>query len=713
MIHKQLAFDHLKAAIDTFCSAHDPEGVRAKGGEWLLDNIELFATERKSDLERARIMLKQAGFHGDATRKLSSLVAEWLEENPDVEEEPEGDSDPEGEDDGEPGTDSEAGTQAALSRFKIHNGRIMALVNDHYEALCSFVARIVADVVEDDGINVSRKLTLRGILATGEPLSEITIEASKYADMGWVVGEWGAKAIIYSGKTTKDRLRHAIQELSAGAGIETRHAYTHTGWRIIGNKRAFLHAGGAVGVDDVTVTPSGAVRDYVLPQPDPAIDPAEAMRASLELITVACDTVSIPVYASMFLAPLSEVLLPDFLLWIEGESGSHKSTLAALCLNHYGPAFSYNHLPVDWASTANRLERDAFIAKDVPLVIDDLKPSVNRYENQKALDAVARLVRSVGNRNGRGRLNSDSTENTTYSPRGLVISTAERGAYGVSTNARMYTVLIEPDDVRMDVVNSILPRKHLLNHAMAGYIQWLAENWDTVTAEANAYFTEIRNDFGKDGGHGRLPSTAGLLAAGLWACTEYAVAVGAITADEAEDYRGRGISALSQRTAEQRETVAAHDPATIFMETVVTLLRQETVQIANVNSDDAPLGGLIGHPYATDAKRIGWYKDDVIYLMPSAYNAVKKFVNDAGHDLGLEERTLRTMLGRRGWLIDGEKKVRVRVPGEQGDNREYVMRIQRVKFLMFAQGLGVTLADLTAAQRRNSEMIVRMSRTHL
>ena len=40
-------------------------------------------------------------------------------------------------------------------------------------------------------------------------------------------------------------------------------------------------------------------------------------------------------------------------------------------VRRYGASFDRQHLPADWSSTDNALERTAFDFKDAPLVIDD------------------------------------------------------------------------------------------------------------------------------------------------------------------------------------------------------------------------------------------------------------------------------------------------------------------------------------------------------
>jgi len=55
------------------------------------------------------------------------------------------------------------------------------------------------------------------------------------------------------------------------------------------------------------------------------------------------------------------------------ELAAKGTTLMSLALSHFGE-FDYKHVPSSWESTVNRLEHLAFLAKDIPLVIDDLPP---------------------------------------------------------------------------------------------------------------------------------------------------------------------------------------------------------------------------------------------------------------------------------------------------------------------------------------------------
>ena len=96
----------------------------------------------------------------------------------------------------------------------------------------------------------------------------------------------------------------------------------------------------------------------------------------------------------------------------------------ALILSHFGD-FSETNLPLSFESTSNALERNLFLAKDVLTVVDDWRPGVTRADSEDMDRKAQRLLRGVGNRQGRGRMTADTTLRQSYPPRGFVMATAE------------------------------------------------------------------------------------------------------------------------------------------------------------------------------------------------------------------------------------------------------------------------------------------------
>jgi hypothetical protein len=95
--------------------------------------------------------------------------------------------------------------------------------------LTNFDARIVSEVVLDDGLEIVRKFKISGKLASGKDLPEIVVPIEEFRGGDWPLTRWGKDAVVYAG-TTKEHLRAAVQLLSSGEAT-TQYVFTHTGWR--------------------------------------------------------------------------------------------------------------------------------------------------------------------------------------------------------------------------------------------------------------------------------------------------------------------------------------------------------------------------------------------------------------------------------------------------------------------------------------------------
>ena len=113
------------------------------------------------------------------------------------------------------------------------------------QRLSNFTARIVEEVIADDGASERAEVVIDGQLK-GVPLHRIRVPTRRFASLDWVNSEWGARPIIAAGFGNRDRLREAIQRHSPD--IATRHVYEHSGWRNLPEHGwCYLHAGGAIG----------------------------------------------------------------------------------------------------------------------------------------------------------------------------------------------------------------------------------------------------------------------------------------------------------------------------------------------------------------------------------------------------------------------------------------------------------------------------------
>jgi hypothetical protein len=221
--------------------------------------------------------------------------------------------------------------------------------------------------------------------------------------MAWPVEHLGANAILHPGFSIKDHTRAAIQRLSGE--VPQRTVFSHTGWRELGGRWMYLHAGGAIGpegaVAGVETSLLGDLARFVLPDPLSADELVHAVRASLGFLEVAPAAIAVPLYAALWRAPLG---LADFSLHLTGKTGIGKSELAALAQQHYGAGLDARHLPGSWSSTGNALESLAFAVKDAVFVVDDFAPAGSSSAVARLHGDADRVFRAQGNRSGRQRI---------------------------------------------------------------------------------------------------------------------------------------------------------------------------------------------------------------------------------------------------------------------------------------------------------------------
>lgn len=234
--------------------------------------------------------------------------------------------------------------------------------------LTNFSARITASTEVDDGSEVERRLDLEATVAGRTRVCSIS--ASEFLRMDWVVPELGPAAVLEAGRGTKDHARAAIQSVSEPVEVRV---YGQTGWRETDpGLWVYLHAGGAIGangpVEGIEVDLPGSLAGYALPEPGGM----EIIRASLGVLSVAPDRLTIPLLSAVYRAPLGGA---DMAVGIHGMTGIGKSEIAALGQQHYGAGLNARSLPASWSSTANALEEQSFLTADALLTVDHFCPS--------------------------------------------------------------------------------------------------------------------------------------------------------------------------------------------------------------------------------------------------------------------------------------------------------------------------------------------------
>lgn len=541
--------------------------------------------------------------------------------------------------------------------FRIVGGRIVRMKQTKdgpvMEPLCNFSATVTEEIALDDGVEVTRAFVLSGRLETGEALPPARVPVAKFASMTWVTEHYGLQAIVRAGSTCKDYLREAIQHLSPDA--IRRQVFTHTGWREFNGSFHYLHAGGAIGgtaAPHCEVDLGPELARYVLPAPPSNV--RDAMRASLSLLDIAPLSVTALLWSGMFRAPLASARPLDLSLWIEGQTGSLKSTLAALFLSHYGNFDRTNLTP--WSSTANQLERRAFVLKDAPFVIDDWAPTAL---DARELDTkAARLLRAQGNLAGRGRLRADLSERPGFPPRGLIISTGEQHPAGQSLLARVLLVELHREGVNLSALSVAQHNRELLRQAMTSYLQWLAPQMPRLPGLLAESFEAARERATSTGEHMRVPEAVAHCWLGLDCGMQFAEEVGVVSSSEAGKIRDEGWAALCQLGAAQAGLVEDLRPTNQFLTTLVAVLAQGHVKL---------LSRYDPTPADCRDEVLGWADGESLYLLPElSYRAVVTFARESNHPFTTSLDRLKRDLAKEGLsqCEDGRNTTTVRIEGK-------------------------------------------------
>jgi len=353
---------------------------------------------------------------------------------------------------------------------------------------------------------------------------------------------------------------------SSGTEVPHQTVFTHLGWRQTAEGWAFLHGGGAVGAEGLEVDLDHELQRYALPT-DPG-DVAAAVKVSLDFLDLGDARVTFPLWGAVWRVLVCEWLPCLVVPWTLGETGLFKSTMVALALSHFGGPFSKDTLPASWLDTDNRLEQRTFIAKDVLLPVDDFCPEKHANNARDMQRRASRLIRAVGNRQGRGRLRADLSARPTYMPRGLVVSTAEQlPQLATSALARILPIPFEAGGIDEDSLSALQTQATILPTALRGLVEHLWPQADELGPRLLARFEDLRTKARVEGHH-RLPESVAHLFIGLELGMGFAVHIGALEEGRGAERLAQGWEVLLGLARAHAVTLGEERPARLFLEGV-------------------------------------------------------------------------------------------------------------------------------------------------
>lgn len=535
--------------------------------------------------------------------------------------------------------------------------------------LTNYTARIVAETIEDDGVETSLCFDIEAKCNGRE--YRFQVGASAFVAMNWPIEQMGAAALTWPGMGTKDNARAAIQMFSGRP--QRKHVYRMTGWGKDENGHyVYRHAGGAIGAQSDSgadgVRLPEALSSYLLPEPPQGDELTDAITASLRLLELAPDHVSVPLLAATYRAALDTA---DFSVFLAGPSGVFKSEGAALMQQHYGAGMDARHLPANWSSTENALEGQAFACMHALMVADDYVPLGGGRDIERLHAKADRLLRAQGNNSGRQRMRADGSLRPSKPPRGTILSTGEDIPPGHSLRGRMAILELSRGDIAADALTLCQRDAAAGKYAasMAAFIAWLAPNYEDRRAAWRSRIVQLRTEAAQVGGlHSRTPEITANLGAGIGLFIRFAREAGVLEATDAGKLWARCWSALNKAASLQAQHQAASEPAGRFLELVASAIASGRAHIEDwtnrtpaeprtwgwqpVQRGSGEFGYTEWQPLGA---RIGWLdteaKPPALYLIPDeAYNVARQHGSTGGEGLTVTSRTLWKRLNERGFL---------------------------------------------------------------
>jgi hypothetical protein len=547
--------------------------------------------------------------------------------------------------------------------------------------LCNFTAEIGFETTKLDGRDSVKTFSVQGQLYDGTPLPLVEVDAASFDKLDWLTQNWGAKPQVAVIPRSRDHVAAAIKYCSKP--IE-KVIYRHTGWITESGKYVYLSATGGISAnglnDNIETELQGILASYDLPPPSD--NGVMNFTASLEQFERLIDGGNgLLLVGAAFRSVLSEFEPCTVSVFLQGTTGAFKSAIAGCLQAFFGKKFHGAHLPENWSSTGNAIEKKAFLAKDTLFTVDDFVARGTPSEVSRLHKDAERVLRAQGNQSGRDRLTSTTEIRGAYVPRGLILATGEDIPNGHSLQARCLIMSINKGATDTATLSKLqnAAASGQLSQIMSDFIRWAAEQADEgkikkhlsrVHAECKEHFTNK--------GHTRMGDNLATSLSGLWLLLEFANERASLSGGKVQQLKSKAISAAQNLAQLQVSVDQEGSEAERFVALLQSALSMCRAHMANKDGNQPYHYGALGWKMIGTGEyqkldgqgpRIGWLDDDCVYLDPkAALSVIKPLSSQIGNYLGSSERAISKALQEANMLAKyeaGRTTTKVTVEGRR------------------------------------------------
>lgn len=389
--------------------------------------------------------------------------------------------------------------------------------------------------------------------APGEPVTEHRLTVDRFRD-GTFLGDLQIPGLQFAhSRSGRDKILAAIEAVSTATEIVT--SYRGIGWRQIDGEDVYVTATGGIGADGWRPLPtsmSGGLTRFDLPMP--CDDPARVRRMFLQDSAGMMEHFPDRVAAVLLGTAYRAVLCPnEWSTVLTAPPGVGKTALGALTMHHLGERWDRNR-PLTSLSgngaTFNALRLMLAYAKDGLAFLDDNAPTSGIEAAYRRLEEIMRLAHNGEERPRNSRTGQENLSSGRPMTSALITTELPPRA-GSSGERRGLLVHLSREDVSIDRVRQMdtLQSRHGRAVLMSSYLQWVAAIGRRDALERLAGLREefrawLGNHPQAGASQARHQDKLIELYAGWALMLEYLTETGALTGEEAAQWRNRVAEAL-------------------------------------------------------------------------------------------------------------------------------------------------------------------------
>lgn len=179
---------------------------------------------------------------------------------------------------------------------------------------------------------------------------------------------------------------------------------------------------------------------------------------------------------------------PHFLLFINGKTGSMKTTIAQILFTQLAD-MKHRNMPrrID-TDTLNSFERAIVLSgRDTTLLIDDYAPAKTPQKKTDMQNRLEMIVRMVGDGATKSRSNAKLDDIQGEGVKGMVVVTGEIQGKGVSSNLRCVYCTMKRSYANVEAITWFQMRENMYAYtsAIMHFAEYISQNWSAIVNYSN------------------------------------------------------------------------------------------------------------------------------------------------------------------------------------------------------------------------------------